>query len=182
MQGNGALVILVTSFGNRAYDDTLLELKNIAVKQGFRPIAAVAAVTEHSIMNQYGTGRPDEKDANELKEFAQRIQKKIQSTGEEIMDLHVKGNEDYCTYNGVPFKPQAGNQCGNCGVCAKSCPTGAILKSNPKETDQEKCISCMRCLMVCPNEARELNPVLLKEAGLKMKNVCSEAKANELFL
>lgn len=50
MKGNGARVILVAVYGNRAYEDTLLELEDGLKSAGFRPIAAVAAVAEHSII------------------------------------------------------------------------------------------------------------------------------------
>ncbi|MFR9233794.1 MAG: flavodoxin family protein [Eisenbergiella massiliensis] len=49
--------VLGAAYGNRAYDDTLLELQEAVEHSGFCPVAAIAAVTEHSIMHQYGTGR-----------------------------------------------------------------------------------------------------------------------------
>ena len=54
MNGGGARAVLVAVYGNRAIDDTLLELKDILTAQGFRPVAAVAAVAEHSTMHQFG--------------------------------------------------------------------------------------------------------------------------------
>ena len=44
--------VLVAAYGNRACDDTLLELQEAAEHSGFCPVAAIAAVTEHSIMHQ----------------------------------------------------------------------------------------------------------------------------------
>ena len=66
--------VLVAAYGNRAYDDTLLELQEAAEHSGFCPVAAIAAVTEHSIMHQYGTGRPDAQDKAELRKFVRQIQ------------------------------------------------------------------------------------------------------------
>ena len=53
LHGNGARAVLVCVYGNRAYEDTLAELQDTAKQAGFRPIAAVAAVAEHSIARQF---------------------------------------------------------------------------------------------------------------------------------
>ena len=49
----GSASILVVVYGNRDYDDTLLELKDTVQNAGFRCAAAIAAVAEHSIMRQF---------------------------------------------------------------------------------------------------------------------------------
>lgn len=49
LNGQGVRAILVCVYGNRAYEDTLVELEDAAKQAGFRVIAAVAAIAEHSI-------------------------------------------------------------------------------------------------------------------------------------
>lgn len=78
MKGNGARAVLVAVYGNRDYDDTLLELREAAGGSGFEAVAAVAAVAEHSIARCYGAGRPDGADRKELGEFAVRIWDKLE--------------------------------------------------------------------------------------------------------
>ena len=58
----------------------------------------------------------------------------------------------------------------------------AIPKEDPKKADEKTCISCMRCIAVCPQGARKVNPVMLSAASLMLKKVCSERKECELFL
>jgi len=65
MKGNGAKAILIVVYGNRAYDDTFVELQDILTGAGFVCIAAVAATAEHSIMRQFATGRSDAQDEKE---------------------------------------------------------------------------------------------------------------------
>lgn len=77
VRGNGARAVLVCVYGNRAFEDTLVELEDVAKHAGFRVIAAVAAIAEHSIARQFAAGRPDAQDAAQLAEFAQQIQQKL---------------------------------------------------------------------------------------------------------
>lgn len=53
IHGSQVRCIIVCAYGNRAYEDTLLELNDVAERSGVRVIAAVGAVAWHSIMHQY---------------------------------------------------------------------------------------------------------------------------------
>ena len=184
LKGQKTPIILLTAFGNRDYDDTLLEMKDLAEEQGFVPAAAVAAAAEHSIMRQYAEGRPDSRDKSELTDFAVKIREKIEQTEdtERVSELSVKGNRPYREYNGVPMKPSAGKQCKKCGLCARLCPAGAIPAEHPEETVKKMCISCMRCIAVCPEHARSISRPMLLAASMKLKKECSERKRNELII
>lgn len=180
IKGNGAKAVLVVVFGNRAIDDTLLELKNILMDSNFNPFSAMEVVAEHSIIRKFGDARPDKNDINELNLFSTKILEKL--NGDINDDLVVPGNKPYKEYNGVPLKPKAGSKCGKCGKCVDRCPVGAIDGSNPMITDNKKCISCMRCIAECPNKARKLNSAVVKIAEIGMKKVCSERKENKLYI
>ena len=181
MQANGAMAIPVVVFGNRAYDDTLLELKTEASACGYIVGAAVSAVAEHSIMRQYGKGRPDAQDEMELRQFSKEIAGLI-TNRKNIKDFAVPGNSPYREYSGVPFKPKADKSCTKCGQCAEKCPVQAIPRDNPASLDEEKCISCMRCISVCPQNARKLNKAVLFAASQAMKKAFVDRKQNELYL
>lgn len=177
-KGNGAKAVLVAVFGNRAIDDTLLELQDVLEAGGFICAAGIEAVAEHSLMHQFGAGRPDSKDERELTDFAGKISNNLDSAKK----MMVPGDRPYREYNGVPLKPVANGKCTACGLCAKECPAGAILKDNPKMTDKEKCISCMHCVAVCPKKARHYSRLMSFIAGQKIKKNCSERKENKLYL
>jgi len=181
MWGEHSKAILISTYGNRAYEDTLLELKETLGKCGFSCIAAIAAVSEHSIMHQFGTGRPDESDCNELTSFSEKIQHKIKE-GNTSNNIVVPGKHPYRDYKGVPFKPKAGKACIKCGICATKCPVSAIPMNNPSKTNESVCISCMRCIVVCPYNARNINRLILTIAAQKMRKHCRTYKKNEIFL
>ena len=181
LQAKGTKAILVAVFGNRAIDDTLVEMQDILENAGFVCVVGVEAVAEHSLMHQFGTGRPDQQDEKELIRFSEQIMKKIE-TKMECMKVELPGNHNYREYNGVPLKPVANGKCTSCGICAKECPAGAISKDDPKVTDKEICISCMHCVAVCPQKARHCNKVMEVIASKKMKKSCSGRKENKLYL
>lgn len=180
IHGNGARAVLVCVYGNRAYEDTLVELADVAKQAGFQVIAAVAAVAEHSIARQFAAGRPDAKDAAQLSDFAKKIQHKLSSA--DTSEPVIPGNRPYKKAGGAGMVPKAKKECTNCGICAAVCPVQAIDNKDSRKVDEKECISCMRCVTVCPQGARKLNPVLLSAAGLMLKKACSQFKECELFL
>lgn len=180
-KGNLAKCVLLCVYGNRAYEDTLAEMADIAESCGFTIAAAVCAVAEHSIMHQFAAGRPDGKDEEELKGYAKKILEKIKSgTGED--GPQIPGNRPYKKAGGAGLVPKATKDCMNCGLCAQQCPVQAIDRENTKKVDSGKCISCMRCVAKCPASARKANSAMIAAASLALKNACSVRKDCELFI
>ncbi|WP_286007729.1 EFR1 family ferrodoxin [Barnesiella viscericola] len=182
--GHDTPAIPVVVYGNRDYDDALLELKTALEATGFRSIAGVACIAEHSIMRVYATGRPDEADEHLLTQFAARIADKLDAvkSGTVPAPIEVKGNPQYKPYNGVPLKPHASRACNRCGTCAALCPAGAIPLDNPSKTDTSKCISCMRCIAVCPQQARKVSKLKVALSIRMLKKACESRKEPELFI
>ncbi len=182
IRGNNAKAFLVTVYGNRAFEDTLAELEDAAKSAGLFCCGGAAAVARHSILPKYGAGRPDEKDAEELKQFSLKCRDILHRDFPETLSVTLPGNRPYRPYATLPITPSAGRGCTGCGLCAEKCPVKAIPPSRPQVCDKSTCISCMRCVKVCPAKARRVNAAVLKAADLKLKKVCSERKPNEFFL
>ncbi len=173
--GNGASCTLVCVYGNRAYEDTLTEMEDAAKESGFRVIAAIAAVAEHSIIPRYAAGRPDASDERQLADFANRI------LGKDGDVMSVPGKRPYKKSGGAALVPKVTRDCVKCGRCAEACPVQAI-SADTFAADPAKCISCMRCVRQCPHNARKVNGVMVSAAALAIKKACSVRKENELFL
>lgn len=182
IHGSQTPCVIVCVYGNRAYEDTLIELKDIVQKSGFKVISAVAAVAEHSIMHQYAAGRPDTEDKVQLQHFAEKILQKINGKLPDIDTLQIPGNRPYKKAGGAGLAPKADNKCTSCGLCAEKCPVQAISRENLKVTDSKKCISCMRCVAQCPQSARKVNGALVSVAAMAIKKACLVKKENELYI
>lgn len=154
IDGHGMRAIVAVVYGNRDYDDALLELADIAVNDGFDVIAAGAFIAQHCIFPKVANGRPDASDMAVAVDFMERAKES------DNLDIStIKGHRPYKKPGAVPLQPQTDeNECLSCGVCAQECPTGAIDPVT-LATDKNKCITCCRCIAVCGSHARKFKGV-----------------------
>ena len=179
LQGNGNPAIAVVVYGNRAYEDALLELKNVLTEAGHQVIAAAAFIAEHSIIRSIAADRPHADDLARAVEFGAAVEAKLNG---ELTTVDVPGNAEYRPLPQMPATPLVTDACGGCGMCAHKCPVGAIPLSNPRSTDAAKCILCMRCVAICPRKARILPPPMVEAFTARLNAVASEPKQPEIYI
>ena len=167
IHGNGALAVPVVLYGNRNFDDGLMELRNLTRDNGFHPVTAAAIVGEHSISTTLGAGRPDADDMALVAQLAQETVKKVQALTEAPAEaVAVEGCDPIRPYytprdrHGEPIKdflkakPVTDNdKCVKCGLCATLCPMGSI-DPNDVSSVVGKCIKCCACVKKCPMGAK----------------------------
>lgn len=183
LKGANTPVIAVVVYGNRDYDDALLELTEILKNNGFLIIGAGAFVAQHSIFPRVAEARPDQSDLLQIEEFARRCGAKLEHMTGAEKSVQVKGNAPYKKAAPVPLKPSANSpQCNACGACSRVCPTGAISKENPPVKNKDLCISCAACIAACPQKAQAFRGVLYTLFGMLFQRKCSIRREPETFL
>ncbi|MGE5677448.1 MAG: 4Fe-4S binding protein, partial [Pseudomonadota bacterium] len=161
----GALAVPIVLFGNRDYDDALIELKGILESDGFDTIAAGAFIGEHSFSRLIAGGRPDEQDilsAHRLSEIAagraaemDPSARKLTIKGEEgrLRPYYAPRDRYGTPINILKVKPKTNGKCINCGACAAACPMGSI-SSEDFGLVSGLCIKCGACIKKCPVVAK----------------------------
>ena len=166
VKGDHTPAVAVVLYGNRNYDDGLMELRNVLTDNGFLPFAAGAFVGEHSFSTILGAGRPDGDDMALVDQLAKGALEKL--AGEELGQIPVAVNgcdpiRPYYTprdRHGEPIKDflkakpvTDPDKCVRCGLCARICPMGSI---DPQDVSQVtgKCIKCCACVKGCPKGAK----------------------------
>ena len=189
IKANKTPVVCVAVYGNREFEDALLELKNTCLQRGCVPIAGAAFIGEHSFSSTElptAANRPDIDDIKKAEVFGKNIAQKLElfPTGQ-IPELNVPGNYPYGGITqlwDVDFL-DVSEECKQCGICASSCPTGAINPENSSSIDIKKCITCCACIKICPQNARSMKDSRLKDTAIRLnKNFGGKArKEPEVF-
>jgi ferredoxin len=180
-KGEGTPAIAVAVYGNRDYDDALLELSDLLSENGFQVISAGAFIAQHSIFPKVGAHRPDADDYLQINVFADETNKILNKNRQKLLPIHVPGNRPYKIPGSIPIYPSGTSTCKACGKCMDLCPTGAIPKDNPKTTDEEKCIKCGRCIVVCPTKSRQFKGMAYTMASIKFNMAYKERREPEMF-
>ncbi|BCA78750.1 4Fe-4S binding protein [Desulfuromonas sp. AOP6] len=186
LSATGVPVVLVALYGNRAFEDALVELRDVAVARGFSVLAAGAFIGEHSYSTPtqpIAPGRPDAPDRQKAREFGALVAEKLQMSTFAAAPP-IPGDTPYkerVPLGGVaPTTDKA--LCTLCGTCAKVCPTMVIRVEDEVTTAAENCVMCCACVKACPVMARSFHhPMIEARRQLLVANF-SERREPELFL
>lgn len=207
LEGGGAMAVPVVLYGNRNFDDALIELRNILEEKGFHTVAAAAFIGEHSFSKTLAAGRPDNEDMKIAGDFAKDAAGKIlglmeAAEGDDAKlaaalkaagPVHVEGEDPIRPYykprdrngnhiNILKVKPKLDEtKCDKCGICADVCPMGSISKDAPGVVDGI-CIKCCGCVKKCPQEALYFDDAGYLYHKEELEFLYAERKEPELFL
>lgn len=193
---NGALAVPLVTFGNRNFDNSLIELRDILENGGFKTIGAAALACEHSFSYELGKGRPDDDDLKELDNFAKSVISSLKSdtytSPVEVRGISSSHTPPYGGYyqpqdrNGAHIDirkvtPKVAGGCTNCGICADVCPMGSIVHDDITKM-QGICIKCCACYKKCPTGARYFDDEGYLYHKSELEDVYGRRASNSFFL
>ena len=189
LRGNNTPAVIIVVYGNRAYEDALLELKHLAVAAGFIPVAAGAFIGEHSFSTPttpIADGRPDARDLQTTIAFGRLIQEKLGTIHalDEIPPLQVPGNQPY-KERAKPWRTAPVTReelCAQCETCSHVCPTAAVTVGAVVTTDPLDCILCCACVKNCPTGARVMEDARITQTAEWLNTNFRDRKEPELYI
>lgn len=199
IKADGAICIPIVLYGNRNYDDGLIELSSILIERGFKIIAAGAFIGEHSFSYKLAKGRPDESDMKMVADFSKSIALKLSLINEfednqkKYLNLEdIPGEIPFRNYyrprdregNFFDFKaikPITTEACNLCGICVDICPMKSISIEDPKKIEGI-CIKCGACIKNCPTGAKLFRDANYEKHRIELEEEYIYPKKNEIFI
>ena len=186
LEGNQTPAIAVVVYGNREYEDALLELSDLCDAQGFNVISAGAFIGEHSFSSSkfpLAKNRPDATDLQTAKQLGQQTRIRLHEH-HSFQPIPIPGTR--------PYKPEKHPEgaatttdpktCIQCGACIAHCPTQSIrLENGTLKTNPDTCIWCMACTKHCPTGARIIATPKIDKIAQRLHRTCPNPKEPDLF-
>ena len=200
LKGNGAYGAAIVTYGNRSFDESLMELGLLMEANGFVMVSAGAACCQHVFSKIMAAGRPDASDLDEARIFGQKSAKKAtDAVGDGLNlppfeSLGTPGHNPVGPYytpltkDGQPARflkavPKLDiEKCDHCNICAAVCPMGNISADDIAKISGP-CIKCQACVLKCPNGARYFDdPVMMSHKEMLEENYGSRHGENAWYL
>ena len=191
VHGAGALAVPVVLFGNRNYDDALMELSQLLTGNGFTVTAGAAFVGEHSFSRMLGAGRPNAADEAEMDAFVKRIAARLAAGDtapvtvggcDPIRPYYTPRDRHGAPINILKVKPKTDStRCTGCGWCAAHCPMGSIDPADPSQVPGI-CIKCCACVKGCPAGAKYYDDPGYLYHKSELEEVYARPAENALFV
>lgn len=190
VRADGTPAVCLVAYGNREYEDALLELRVLMTSCGCTVVAGAACVAEHSFSSPdapIAEGRPDADDLARTAAFGKAVREKLHNPPGGSGALPAPD------FPGVtPYKRSSeiwdvdfinvDARCTGCMRCAEVCPAGAIAPDAPERVDIAKCVTCCACVKACPAGARTMKEGRVMDARNRLRSLCAARKEPEFFL
>ena len=165
--GRGTPAVAAVLYGNRDFDDGLMELREVLRGNGLLPVAAGAFVGEHAFSHTLAAGRPDGADLALAAQLGRRA-------AERLRELERLPEEPAAVPGCLPLRPYYTprdrhgepirdflkakpvtdlEKCLRCGLCAARRPLGAIDGTDFAQVTG-RCMKCCACVKGCPAGAK----------------------------
>jgi len=191
ISGGGALCGCLVTYGNRSFDDSLMELNLLMKENGFTVVGGGAFVCQHAFAGKLATGRPDDTDLADAAQLGMKIAQKAEA--DNLNCPVFPGNNPvgaYYTPKGTDGQPAVflkakpvtdETLCIGCGLCARRCPMGSIREEDNFAVTGI-CIKCQACILSCPTGAKYMtDEAFLSHKQMLEEHFADAARENRLI-
>ena len=165
-QSPGASAVPFVTYGGACSGVALWQMAKALEAKGFRIAGAAKVTALHAMMWQsevpVGKGRPNEADLDAVRLLADQLVSRVAGKGLPALSLEIldyQPAEMAAEFKAKLQKPWMvipktvdGQACTQCGICADSCPSGAITL-DPLPEFGSACFDCFNCIRLCPEAA-----------------------------
>jgi len=184
VRGNGSPVVVVALYGNRAFGDALVEMKEYCSAGGCKVVAGAAFIGEHSFGTKIANRRPNPEDLQLAQDFGRLIAAKL--SADHLDPVELPGTTPLKPRNPAApsaWAPRTTDACIECGICVENCPVHIIDAKDPKQIlEPEKCLRCGSCVKKCPVSAKFFAGEAFEQTMKYLTAACSEEKSPQIFL
>ena len=192
IHGKGAFGAAVVTYGNRSFDDSLMELSLLMKENGFTLLGGGAFVCRHAFAETLAPGRPDASDLDKARRLGALLAEK--AAAGDLSAPELPGNNPVGPYyvpkgtDGQPAvflkaKPVTDrSRCTGCGLCEERCPMGSIKAQDNFEVTGI-CIKCQACIVSCPARAKYFaDEAFLSHKAMLQENFAEVEKVSEIYV
>lgn len=152
--GQGNPVAILSTFGNRSSDHTLLEMLQILDKGNMHAIGFASIATRHVFAPSEIAPQPSYEVVDRWADrlyFHATARYSVESSS---LPYYTPLKADGAPAKFLKAKPcVAPSRCSGCGHCSQVCPMGVIQMADNRPRFTDPCIKCQACILGCPNQA-----------------------------
>ena len=149
--------VVVAVYGNRAYDDCLVEMEDLMTEKGLCRHRR-QQLHRRAFADQRDRHRPpDESDLAKSKAFGKQLAEKLQKGVSPLPKGTIPGNRPLQASAALPtqWARKMSTAAPTVGLCVRNCPVGAIDAEDPGKVDASKCLRCLACVRLCPIHSKQ---------------------------
>ncbi len=180
LEGAGMKCATFFTYGGFQVHPTHYDTRERLGRRGFTVVASAEFLGAHTFNLggwQSMAGRPADEDMTSATQYADAIYRRFSGEDPAVVgDLNPGpySEEQLDMFEGFRYKAvsqlptRSGAECSMCMLCQEECPAGAIM-AETGEAQAGKCICCLHCLQICPDEILKIND-MTGSFRLKMEN------------
>lgn len=168
LDGAGMKCATFFTYGGFQVHPTHFDTRERLHRRGFKVVASAEFPGAHTFNLggwQSMAGRPGDEEMELATRYAEAIYKRF--TGEDTavvneLDPGPYSEEQLDQFEGMRYKAvsqlptRSGVECSMCMLCQEECPANA-MDAEAGEAQAGKCICCLHCVQICPDEVLKIN-------------------------